>query len=154
MSDPSYSDENTPNAFTQLRLNAIGVPPYSARGLKQSWSPIDQAAQMKRTVNGIFKDISFDGFRKIKTTISGEDQEPPAVDDVWPGLQVTVDCIFELSYVKTRGNPSRPAVSGSERDSGNYRLYRPQLVCLITNYSCERDEYGAAVSWSMDLEEV
>ena len=33
-------------------------------------------------------------------------------------------------------------------------FYRPQLQMLVTGFSVNRDEYGAAVQWQMDLEEV
>lgn len=143
----------TVNAFTDLTITTMGVVPYSARGLKQSLTPIDQASQLKRTINGDLKDLGFDGFQKYASTISGEDQEPPAIDGIWPGLQVTVNCLYELSYL-TGGSPNRTVVGGSSRTSGAFTFYRPQLTMRIMKFSCERDEYGAAVSWSMDLEEV
>lgn len=144
----------TENAFTDLSITTMGVAPYSARGLRQTLTPLDQASQNKRTINGNLKDLSFDGFHKYKSSISGADQEPPAVDGIWPGLQVTVNCIYELSYLTSGGSPNRTVVSGSSRVSGAFTLYRPQLVMRIMNFTCDRDEYGAAVSWSMDLEEV
>ncbi len=78
---------------TLLTIAAIGIPPYSARGLKQTLGHIGQASQNKRTVNGSLKDIAFDGFKKYKSTITGSDQMSPAFAGVWPGMQVTVDCI-------------------------------------------------------------
>lgn len=154
MPDPSYDDEETPNSFTNLRLDAIGVPPYSCRGATQSLQAISQAKQIKRTVNGGLRDISFDGFKKYSSTISCDDQEPPAFDGVWPGLQVIVDCISELSYKTLGGTPERNVVPGSSRTSGNYTIYRPQLTCLIVDFQVQRDEYGAATNWSLDLEEI
>lgn len=142
------------NAFTDLTITTMGVVPYSARGLKQTLAPLDQASQNKRTINGDLKDLSFDGFRKYKSTITGADQEPPAIDGIWPGLQVTVNCIYELSYKTSGGSPQRTVVAGSSHTSDVFTFYRPQLVMRIMSFSCERDEYGAAVSWSMDLEEV
>jgi len=152
--DPSYDDIDQPNSHTLLRLSGFGVPPYSARGLSQSYAPIAQAAQNKRTVNGALKDISFPGFRKYASSISGSDQLPPAVDGVWPGLEVTVHCLFELQYLTVGGSPARPVVPGSSRVEGSFTLYRPILVCRINNFSVNTDEYGARISWSMELEEI
>jgi hypothetical protein len=82
--------------YTLLTLSGIGIPEYSARGLTQTLEPIDAAHQTRRTVNGELDDLSYAQFRKYKSTISGNDQEPPAVDGVWPGRVVTVECVTEL----------------------------------------------------------
>lgn len=141
------------NAFTVLVMAGVGVSPYSARGLKQSLAHIDQAANLRRTVNGDLKDISFSGFRKYKSTISGTDQNPPSFDGKWPGLTVTVDCIAELSYL-TGGSPGRTVVSGSSRVEGLFTIYRPQLIMKIVAFNQDHDEYGADIGWTLDLEEV
>lgn len=154
MSDPSYEDLPVSNAHTLLRLDGIGVPAYSARGLRQTYKPIQQASQVRRTVNGSLKDISFDGFQKYMTTITGSDQMPPAVDGIWPGLEVTVECIFELAYLTLGGSPARTVVSGSSRVVGKFTFYRPVLTCRIVDFNVDTDEYDAVVSWSMQLEEI
>lgn len=153
MSDPSHDDPIAPNAFTALRMQGVGVPPYSARGLHQTVAHLDQAAQYKRDVNGNLLDISFDGFQKYKSTISCTDQRPPNLDGKWPGKIVTVDCVFELS-MDEGGSPNRPVVPGSLKTEGAHTTYRPRLVMMVTNYSGDTDEYAADTSWSMDLEEV
>jgi hypothetical protein len=137
---------------TLLVLAGIGIPAYSARGLRQQLEPIDGAANMRRTINGALNDLSVEQFRKYQSTISCTDQEPPAVDGVWPGRVVTVDCVQELSY-PAGGTPQRPVVAGSERTEGGFTFYRPQLTMLVTGFSVQRDEWGAAVQWQMDLEE-
>jgi hypothetical protein len=138
---------------TLLVLAGIGVPDYSARGLTQTLEPIEASTSLRRTVNGALVDWSYAQFRKYKSTISCQDQEPPAVDGVWPGHVVTVDCVAELSY-PVGGSPSRPVVPGSARTEGAFTFYRPRLQMLVTGFSVSRDEYGAAVQWQMDLEEV
>ena len=139
---------------TLLRLSSVGVSPYSARGLTQTFKPIGQAAQLKRDVNGNLKDISFDGFKKYSSTISGDDQQTPNFDGKWPGLTVVVDCLFEFSYTTIGGAAARPVVSGSSRVVGLYTLYRPQLTMRIMDLNVSTNEYGAQVNWSMDLEEI
>lgn len=153
--DASHDDPLTTNAFTVLRMVGVGVPPYSARGLTQSLAPIDQATNVKRTVNGDLKDISFTGFRKYRTTISGTDQRPPNFDGSWPGKVITVDCIAELSYTPDESQTrQRDAVPGSEHTEGAHTVYRPRLTMRIMSFSQDHDEYGASIGWSLDAEEI
>jgi hypothetical protein len=155
MTDASHDDPLVPNAFTVLRMVGVGVPPYSARGLKQSLTHIDQAANLKRTVNGALVDISFSGFRKYRSTISGTDQRPPNFDGKWPGLTVIIDCIAELSFTPDEGESrQRIAVPGSEHVEGAHTVYRPRLTMKILSFSQDHDEYDAAIGWTLDLEEV
>lgn len=151
--DPSVYDPTAPNAHTLLRIVGMGVNPYSARGLKQTLTLIDQASQPKRMVDGTLKDISFAGFRKYKSTITGDDQAPPNFDGVYPGMQVSVDCIARLSR-SDGATPGRTVVPGSEFDEGAHVYYRPRLIMNVISWNIDEDEYGAAVSWSLDLEEV
>lgn len=144
----------TDNAFTLLSLSGDGVAPYSCRGATQSLDPIMSATSQRRTVNGDLKDISFDGFRKYKSTISCNDQVGPAFEKSWPGLTVTVDCVKELCYKTSGGSPSRPVVSGSSRVEGDYTYYRPQLTMMVVGYTDSFDEFASQDSWSMQLEEI
>lgn len=155
MPDASHDDPISPNAFTLLRMIGISVPPYSARGIRQSLAPIQQAAQLKRTVNGALKDLAFDGFQKYASTISVTDQRPPNFDGLWPGKQVIIDCVAELSYCPDEGQTrQRTAVPGSETTEGAHNIYRPRLTMRVTGFQQDHDEYGAAIGWSIDLEEV
>src|ERR1041385_2763919 len=139
---------------TLLMLNGLGVPAYSARGLTQTLEPIEASAQLRRTVNGALVDLSYEPFRKYKSTISCSDQEPPAVDGVWPGQVVTIECVVELCFVTATGTAARPAVTGSQRVDSEFTFYRPVLTMRATGFSVSRDEYGAAVSWQLQLEEI
>ena len=137
-----------------LTLSGIGVPPYSARGASQMLEPIGSSQQLRRTINGELIDISRAEFRKYRSTISCVDQQPPAIDGVWPGRVLTMGCISELSYLTAGGVPARPVVAGSSRTEGSYTFYRPSLTMRVVAFSQDTDEYGAAVSWSLQLEEV
>ena len=137
-----------------LTLSGIGVPPYSARGASQTLEPIGSSQQLRRTINGELIDISRAEFRKYRSTISCVDQQPPAIDGVWPGRVLTVGCISELSYLTAGGAPARPLGSGSSRTASDYTFYRPSLTMRVVAFSQDTDEYGAAVSWSLQLEEV
>jgi hypothetical protein len=139
---------------TLLTLAGVGVPPYSARGLTQTLEPIEASVQLRRTVNGALADLSYEPFRKYKSTISCQDQEPPAIDGVWPGQVVTVECVAELCFVTAGGSSARLSVEDSERVEGDFTFYRPILSMRVIGFSVTRDEYGSAVSWQLQLEEV
>ncbi|RWH86455.1 MAG: hypothetical protein EOR77_21645 [Mesorhizobium sp.] len=144
--------------LTLLRLDPIGVPPYSARGITQSLDPIDAAAQLARTVNGTLINLSDTAFQKYKSTITCTDQQQPALDGVWPGDILTVDCVQELCYLTSGGSPSRDIASttadSATRTEGAFTFYLPRLTMMVTAYSKTFDEWGAVSGWSLDLEEV
>lgn len=143
-----------PDASTILVLEGMGVPPYSARGLTQTLEPIAAAPDLRRTVNGTLINLSAAEFRKYRSSIRGNDQDPPAVEAVWPGKVLTVDCIVELAYESMTDGPARSVVSGSSRSADGFTFYRPQLTMMVVGFSVERDEWGAAVGWALELEEV
>ena len=138
---------------TVLRLTGMGIPPYSARGLSQTLTPVPASQQLRRTINGTLVDFSSSQFRKFQSTISGDDQQPPALNAVWPGTELIVDCISELAYESSTGSPDRQEVAGSIRYEGIFTFYRPQLTMKVVNFSTNSDEFGAQISWSLDLEE-
>lgn len=139
---------------TLLVLTGMGVTPYSARGLSQTLEPIAAAAAARRTLNGTLRDVSQPQFQKYKSSVSCTDQDVPALEGVWPGLVLTVECVAELSYLTHSAGPSRPVVSGSEREADGFTFYRPQLSMMVTDYSETVDEWGATTQWKLDLEEV
>ena len=137
---------------TTLLLTGLGVTPYSARGLTERLEPVG-AGELRRTVNGTLIDVTDTVFRKYTLSISANDQEPPAFDTAWRGLQVTVDLVGRLAYA-TGGSPGRTIVPGSSVVVGGFTTYRPRLIMLVLAWTIERDEWGAMTSWSLDLEEV
>lgn len=145
---------SVPQELTLLRLVGVGVPPYSARGVEQTLAPIDESDDLRRAIDGTLMDLSYAPFRKFKTTLSCDDMDPPAVSGKWPGQVVTVECVSELAAAEYDMNFDRPAVEGSIRQSGGFYFYRPILEMMVVKFQIKTDEYGAAVGWSMDLEEV
>jgi hypothetical protein len=141
-------------ATTILVISSMGVPPYSARGLQQTLEPIQAAASMRRTVNGELKDISAPQFKKYSSQISCNDQQVPALSGVWPGDTVTVDCVARLAYLSVGGSAERPVVEGSENVEGDFTFYRPRLTMKVMSFNEQEDEYGATVSWNLQLEEI
>ena len=140
---------------TILVITALGLPPYSTRGATQTLQPISAAASMRRTVNGDLIDLSVSELRKFRSTITCTDQQPPAFNGIWPGQSVVVDCISELAYEGTTDAVAdRTAVSGSERTEDGWVFYRPQLTMRIMDFRTDTDEYGAAIGWTLELEEA
>lgn len=137
-----------------LVISGEGTPEYSVRGLTQTLEPIDAAKNLRRSVNGNLIDLSASQFKKYRSTISCEDVDSPAFDAIEIGDTVTVDCVAELAYKTSGGSPSRTVVPGSLRVSGDWTFYRPRLTMVVTGKSQETDEYGAAVSWTLELEEA
>lgn len=149
---PSYPGP-PPAGQTMLVLSTMGVPLYSARGLSQTIEPIEAAANMRRSINGILTDVAHTQFRKYKSKISCTDMRTPAFDAAWPGLTVVVDCVAYLSY-PTGGTPQRTVISGSDFTEGAFTFYRPRLTMMVTANSAQTDEWDATVPWELELEEV
>jgi hypothetical protein len=139
---------------TVLTITGFGLTPYSARGIQQTLEPIPQSSNLRRTVNGALVDVSAPEFRKYRSVISCDDMNVPAIDGVWPGQQVTVDCVAELSYLTSGGTAQRTVVSGSSRTAGSFTFYRPRLTMRIVNFNQSIDETGAVIGWELELEEV
>jgi len=131
----------------------MGVPLYSARGLSQTLEVIDASKNMRRSINGVLIDVAHEQFRKYKSKITCTDVRTPAIDGIWPGMTVDVDCVAMLSYI-SGGTPSRTVVSGSDFTESGYVFYRPRLTMLITQILNQYDEWPGMVPWEIDLEEV
>lgn len=143
-----------PPEGTLLVLSVGGIPLYSARDLDQSLEPIKAASNARRTINGLLVDLSVTQFQKYVSKITCSDVEAPALDGVFPGMTVTVDCVAELVFRTAGGTPSRPVVPGSERVVGNYTIYRPRLDMIVTNIEQRLSEYDHETRWEIGLEEI
>jgi hypothetical protein len=146
---------------TLLVLSSMGIPFYSARGLKQTLTPIQPAAaNLMRDINGTLVDLRDTtdlSFLKYASHIECGDSDtrvPLCFDNVWPGKLVTVSCVCELAYT-SGGTPGRTAVSGSTRtDAQGVTFYRPILNMMVMNFSSTESEWEATVAWTLDLEEI
>ncbi|RPH72716.1 MAG: hypothetical protein EHM78_02095 [Myxococcaceae bacterium] len=140
-----------PGFSTLLEISGAGLPPYSARGLTQTLAPIQQAAQMRRSINGKLIDVSLPQFKLFASSVSGADQRPPFA--YFPGTLVTVRCLSFLSYKTSGGAQERDAVPGSHVVEGAWTYYRPVLVMRVMSFSISEEEWAAGVNWSVALEE-
>lgn len=143
---------------TLLAISVLGVPRYSARGLTQTLDTKSSGSQtdnsvLRRTVNGHLVNLSPPQMQKYSSVISCTDHRVPAVDGVWPGLLVEVDCVAELSYLTAVGTPGRVPVPGSSRVEGDYTFYRPRMTMMVVDHNISYDEWGSMVSWQLTLEE-
>jgi len=138
---------------TLIVITPFGMPPYSARGLTQSLDPITASQQVRLTVNGDLADISAFQFQKYSSVITCQDMDAPALDGIWPGQLVQIDCAVELSYL-TGGAPAKNVVPGSSREADGYTFYRPRLTMRVVAYNNSKDEWAASHQWSLTLEEV
>lgn len=146
---------------TDLRLINLGLPSYAARGLKEAIDPIDGAGQLRRTVNGVLRNVGNSAFRKYKITVTGEDTAGLPLDGLNIGMAVTVHAITEFSVEGTLPSTpgdwdanTRPIVPGTLREDGGFIFYRPILDCLVSSFNQETDDWGAVVSFSLELSEV
>lgn len=137
-----------------LDIYPFDTPPFSVRGVEDNLSPIEAASNMRRTINGVLVNLGLDQFRKYKITISCSDQQPPAIDGIWPGELCIVHPVSELCYLTATGSPDRDVISGTQREEGNFTFYRPSLTMMLLSFNINKDEYGATVSWSMEFEEI
>jgi hypothetical protein len=115
---------------TILAITGIELGNYSCRNLTQDLAHLDQASQVLRTINGRAVDFSSPQFRKFSSKISCNDQEAPELVDVWPGLEITVLTLSQLT--------------------GPDAVY---LTMLVTSWKVTRDEWGSQTSWEMELVE-
>lgn len=139
---------------TVLLITIIGLPPGSARGVKQTFKPIAAAAQFRRTVNYTLVNTAPALAQKYATEISCDDLNAPCLDGIYIGAEVVMDCVGELSFKTAGGTAQRPIVPGSDYQNGESTIYRPRLNVTITDFQWDTDEIGATVGWRLTAEET
>jgi hypothetical protein len=141
---------------TLLVISGDGMPPFAVRGINQTYEEIDAATNsFMRTVNGGLRDFGSPQFKnKYKTSISCNDQQSPAFDNLRAGDVVTMDCIGEMAYLTIGGAPQKVVVPGSSRVEGDFTFYRPRLFVMIKTKRQDHDEWGASIGWTLEAEEV
>jgi hypothetical protein len=143
------------NDFTLLVISGPGIAPYSARGLVQTYEPIQASQHIEESVNGNLVVLSPKQFRKYRTKISCTDQNTPALSGVWPGDVVDMECVEEMSFLTAQPErQERTAVDGSVRIVGDYTYYRPILRVMFLGFSISGEEYQRAIAWSMEFTEA
>lgn len=141
---------------TILVLSGVGIPPYSGHQLTQTLEEAGGQGEFARNINNKLVDLSPPWEKLLKTTITCNDVvNPPAFNGSIKGKVVTVDCVFEFSFLTALGSAGylRDVVPGSERTEGDWTFYRPRLVMVVTNFSLTKDEWNNVNGWTMELEE-
>ena len=142
---------------TVLVIDDIAFPPGSGYEVNQTLDPIDGIPKPRRDINRRLINTAINPAQneKYKSTITFGDQRPPAVDGVWIGKELVVDCVNELWFVTHSAGPSKPVVPGSEYEEGPFTFYRPRLTMMITGGPRNTyNERGAVAGCEIDLEEI
>lgn len=141
-----------------LGFSELAIPPFALRGISQSLEPIDQAAALKRTINGILVDVASVDFRKYQSSIRCTDFQSPGLGKLWPGMALTMLCAHELSFEGSTddsdGPFERPVVDGSVREANGFTFYRPILSVRVIGWSGQFAEWQAEYAWQLDVEEI
>lgn len=118
-------------AFTSLVITGVSIPTYAGLGLVEDIGVIDQAKQIKRTINGALIDLSDSNFRKRTYRISANEAiDFPDFSALWPGAAVTITTISEFD--------------------GDTLTINGRVMDWETSF----DEWEKRYDWSLDVEEV
>jgi hypothetical protein len=142
-----------PEEMTLLVMTPTGVPLYAARGLTQTLTPVQEAKPPpRRTINGEARFLGGIQMRKYDSVITCADQNAPPFSGLWPGDDIVVDCVCELSHLDVTGNtPERTVVS--QRVVGDFVLYRPRIEFMVVDFDQSFQEYAAEYVWRLTLTE-
>lgn len=137
--------------YTDLVISGVGLPDYALRGVKQTVTLIDQASRLERTVNGKLVEVGDPAFRKYKTTITGSDQEAPALGDVWPGRLVTVTSVVSWASSGTGATGGATGPTGGGTPTGATAV---GFTGLVKSFDVSVDEWSATVDWTLEIEQL
>lgn len=136
-----------------LFINIIGFPPGSCRGVNQTLKLIQEAASFRRTVNFNLKNTAPARAMKYAIEITCTDSNAPALNGIFPGAAIVVDCVSEINR-PTADAALRLAVPGSEYVVGDFTISRPRLNMTITDFQLDSVETDATVGWRLTAEET
>lgn len=141
-----------PAEMTLLVMTPVGVPLYTARGLTQTLTPVQEAKPTpKRTINGEARFVGGSQMRKYDSVITCTDVDAPPFGSLWPGEEIVVDCACELAYKTAGGSAERTVVSS--RTIGNFTYYRPRMTFVVVDLEQDFEEYGCHYQWRLTLTE-
>jgi hypothetical protein len=70
-------------------------PPFSCREAEQTLTPL-QTGELRRTINGELCYIGASQHHKYQTSIKCQDRNNPALQHLWVGAEVEVECLARL----------------------------------------------------------
>ena len=168
---------------SELILERIGFPPFSARHCHQTLTPL-LTGDFRRTVNGQLVYTGHEGHHKYQSTIQCQDQTVPSFEGLWRGSIMGVGCIQRLSqevkqnqeislerdpvlnsiYVINQDQEEfeiqsvigRRVILKEPFDEGQkrYIFYCPYLQMRLINYRLLTNEWGTTNGWHLEFEEV
>lgn len=166
---------------TILVLGDLVFPAGSARGITQTFSPIDNG-DVRRTVNGTLIDLTREQNRKFESQIRLQDMATPTLAGIWKGrilnpVEFIVPFREAVSPASDTHTIIRPPVTGTVfgyddatgdkvfpssvvgqivtfDDPVNFIQYRPSLIMMVVALTVDGDEYQAEEGYTIDLEEV
>jgi hypothetical protein len=97
-------------------------------------------------------DIGDPDFDFYRITISCTDQRAPPFGGLRRGQIVTLGSAIELGQVSLTSD--RAAVSGSTETEDGVTYFRPQLLCVVMDFSWGGNEYSREMPWTIVLEEI
>jgi hypothetical protein len=121
-------------AHTLLAIDGIDFSQYAVRGITMTLEPIEQSANLARDCRGVLVDISLEQFRQYKVAITCTDHEAPQLTDIWPGQDITIECI-----------PGLGVANGSDDVL--------TILAKVTKWNTSRDEWAAEVEWQLEAEQ-
>lgn len=158
---------------TELVIQGVSFPPFSARGCIQTLTPLE-GGDLKRTINGELIYSGSPRHQKYHSVITCQDKTAVSLEGLWRGSVVDVHCIQRFwqlgeaeeitlskdpvegsimvhggDLLETRGRSLK--INGGK---GVYVSYRPKLTMSVLKFSLLTDEWGMACGWSLDLEEI
>lgn len=168
---------------TELILERVGFPPFSARNCQQTLTPLS-TGDFRRTVNGQLVYTGHSGHHKYYSTIQCQDQTIPSFDHIWRGSIISVGCIQRLSqdakvnqkiFLERDPVPHSVYVIDENREEfeiesvvnrevtlkekveegqKRYIFYCPSLQMRLINFKLLTDEWGKTNGWQLELEEI
>lgn len=162
---------------TDLWIEGVGFPPFSARGCVQELTPIPLSNEaFQRTVNGKLIYFGREEDMKYRTKIACQDKGAPSMGHMWRGSVMRVGCIQTLTHKIKEGAVGlmRPFIKDSVQvfddehvsmsftfddknrvvSKGGYVTFRPILSMTLVDFSLNYDEWGGKMGWTLTLEEV
>lgn len=163
-----------------LKIQGVGLPPFSARGCKQELVPIPNGV-FRNTVNGKLMFLKTSDLQRYKTIIKCNDVNTPTLGNLFIGNEIEIECIQSIwqavdpktekvelirdyvpdSIVLINKNCKEFnfEINGLELsinpvcDEQLFVTFRPKLKMKITNFYSSNDEWELNSSWQLEAEE-
>lgn len=169
--------------MTLIKLDLNALPTEASSNCTQELTPIN-AGELNRTINGELIYIGEENIAKFRSTIRGQDTLPIALDNLWRGKIIEVQCLQPLAQSVSTATSTvilarRAAISSVCAWSNNIKIpiinqqdnkvtfalpsqvssfivtYRPIMQMMIVDFGYVSHEWDMKQnSWYLDLEEV